>query len=119
MLPGGMDRLHRLGISSIDGASANVLGFVAGMANSFVWNRLWTFKSLEKTHKQAIRFVITNIACLLLSTASIFVCTDLNHWPYKPVWFITMVFVTVINFIASKYWVFASKSSIHSGGRKY
>jgi hypothetical protein len=30
-----------------------------------------------------------------------------------------MVFVTVINFIASKYWVFASKSSIHSGGRKY
>ncbi len=110
-LPGGAAAyvsaaLQRLGVTSIDAASANIIGFAAGMANSFLWNKLWTFKAVAETHRQARRFVVVNMACLLLSTAAVFVFTDLNNLPYNPVWMVTMAFVTVINFVASKYWVF-------------
>ncbi|MDD2850396.1 MAG: GtrA family protein [Desulfuromonadaceae bacterium] len=101
--------LRSFGITSIDAAASNVIGFTAGMGNSFVWNKLWTFKVAAGTKKQAGRFVLTNIVCLLVSTGVIFVCTDLNQWPYQPVWLVTMVFVTIINFVLSKYWVFAQK----------
>lgn len=94
------------GIFSIDAAIANVIGYAAGMANSFLWNKLWTFRALQETHRQAGRFILTNIGCLLLSTAAVFICVDIKHWPYNQVWISTMVLVTVINFIASKYWVF-------------
>ena len=99
--------LHLIGLSTIDGAVANVIGYIAGMVNSFVWNKLWTFKAANGTKKQLFRFIITNITCLLASTSIIFICIDLYHWPYNPVWIITMIFVTMINFVASKYWIFA------------
>lgn len=99
--------MRLLDIPSIDGAVANLLGFAAGMVNSFLWNRFWTFQSPGETRRQAGRFIVTNLACLLVSTASIFSLTDLNHWPYQPVWLGTMLFVTCMNFIVSKNWVFA------------
>jgi len=98
--------LRQLGVSSIDAACANAAGFAAGMANSFLWNKLWTFKAVAETHTQARRFIVVNLTCLLFSTAAIFVLTDLNNLPYNIVWVVTMGFVTVINFVASKYWVF-------------
>lgn len=112
----GAALLRRLGVSSMDGAVANVLGYSAGMANSFVWNRIWTFKAVEDAQTQAFKFIVTNIGCLLLSTAAVFVFTDLHHWPYKPVWFITMTLVTIINFVASKYWVFKTNQRHASHG---
>lgn len=115
-LPGGMAEsvssgLGRMGVLSIDAALSNMMGFTAGMANSFLWNRLWTFGALENPHQQAGRFIATNLGCLSLSTASIFICTDLNQIPYNPVWIITMLFVTIINFIVSKYWVFTDNAT--------
>lgn len=103
------------GIAPIDGAAANVAGFAAGMANSFAWNRHWTFKVLEAAGSQARKFVVTNIVTLVISTATIFVCIDLWHWSYKPVWVITMAFVTMLNFSASKYWVFSSDAARRAG----
>lgn len=107
-LAGGMlAALRSLGVSSIDAAVANLLGFVAGMANSFIWNKIWTFQAREGTRQQARRFIITNLLCLAISTMCIFIGTDVNHLPYNLVWFVTMAFVTGINFVMSKRWVFA------------
>jgi len=99
--------LQRIGIPSIDAATANVIGFGAGMVNSFLWNKLWTFQMPENTEKQIRKFIITNLICLLVSTISILIFTDINHWPYHIVWIVTMSFVTILNFVMSKYWVFS------------
>lgn len=98
--------LRQLGITSIDAACANVVGYAAGMANSFIWNKLWTFKANAETHPQARRFLVVNFGCLLLSTTLIFILADVHNFPYSTVWIVTMVFVTALNFVASKYWVF-------------
>jgi len=98
--------LEHLGASSLDATLANICGYSAGIINSFTWNKLWTFRAKREISAQLGRFLLLNIACLLLSSGSLFLFTDYLKWPYLPVWLITMVIVTLINFLGSKIWVF-------------
>jgi len=103
------DIILRLGASSLDATLANIFGYGAGVINSFVWNKLWTFQVKHETSSQFGRFVLLNIACLVLSSLSLFLFTDCLGWSYLPVWFVTMGIVTLINFFISKAWVFVNK----------
>ena len=98
--------LQGIGAQSADAALANMIGYSAGIINSFVWNKLWTFKARHEAARQFGRFLLLNFACLLLSSLSLFILIDSLGFPYGPVWFITMATVTVINFAVSRYWVF-------------
>jgi len=98
-----------LGASSLDATLANVFGYSAGIINSFVWNKLWTFKVKHKTAAQFGRFLALNLFCLIGSSASLFLFTDYLGWAYLPVWFITMGIVTLLNFGLSKFWVFGQQ----------
>lgn len=98
--------LARFGIGSADAALANVIGYSAGVVNSFVWNKYWTFGVRDRGASQFRRFVLLNLACLLLSSVSLFFFTDLLAWSYLPVWTVTMSAVTVINFVITRNWVF-------------
>lgn len=98
--------LQEFGAESADATLANIIGYSAGIINSFVWNKLWTFKARHETVSQFGRFLLLNLACLLLSSLSLFIFIDSLGFLYGPVWFITMGMVTVINFAVSRYWVF-------------
>ena len=100
--------IKSLGAESADAMLANIIGYSAGIINSFTWNRLWTFKARHAAAGQFGRFLVLNLVCLLLSSLSLFIFTDSLALPYGPVWFITMCIITVINFAVSKYWVFAN-----------
>ncbi|KPJ99726.1 MAG: hypothetical protein AMJ60_04010 [Desulfobacterales bacterium SG8_35] len=95
------------GAVSLDATLANIVGYSAGIINSFTWNKLWTFAAKKKTAKQFGRFLVLNLFCLLLSSASLLVFTDYLGWAYLPVWFVTMGIITLVNFFISKVWVFA------------
>ncbi len=98
--------LQGIGAESADATLANVIGYSAGITNSFIWNKYWTFQVKHKTVAQFSRFLILNICCLLLSSSSLFLFTDYLGWPYLPVWFVTMSVITLINFFFSRIWVF-------------
>lgn len=51
--------------------AGNALGWVAGFANSFYWNRRWTFADRAGVNatRSLVRFALTNMAALLVSTA--------------------------------------------------
>ena len=102
--------LNGFGVTSIDAALANIVGYSAGVINSFIWNKVWTFKVKHETAAQFSRFLILNICCLLFSSASLFLFTDYLGLAYLPVWLVTMSFVTVINFFSSRKWVFRSSN---------
>ena len=95
-----------IGIESPEGALANTLGYTLGTMNSFFWNRVWTFNNLSDTPKRLNRFIILNISCLALSTIIILIFVDVLGWHYETVWLVTMGFMTVLNFVGSKFWVF-------------
>jgi putative flippase GtrA len=50
---------------------ANVVAWVAGATNSFVWNRLWTFadRPTGRIGALVLRFIAANLVALLVSTA--------------------------------------------------
>jgi putative flippase GtrA len=100
------DLLLQFGAGSLDATLANIIGYGAGILNSFAWNKFWTFKARHGTGSQFLRFMMLNVSCLLLSSASLFFFTDYLNLPYLQVWFMTMGIVTLINFGVSKYWVF-------------
>lgn len=95
------------GILAVDAAVANVVGYVAGMVNSFLLNKTWTFRAQGNILQQMHRFFILNILGLLLSTLLIFVFVDLLDGPHLIVWTIATAIVMVLNFYGNKFWTFA------------
>ena len=109
MSTGIIDRVTSGNVASditFDAALANIVGYACGILNSFIWNRIWTFKAKYKAGRQFYYFVILNIFCLLLSTVIIYIFVDILGAAHKAVWIYTMVAITLINYITCKYWVF-------------
>lgn len=102
--------LFKLNIHSIDAAFANTIGYMAGMINSFILNKLWTFEAKGRTTHQLHRFFILNILGLIVSTLLIFVFVDLFSVSYLIVWPITIGLVMIFNFIGNKYWTFSEET---------
>lgn len=42
---------------------SNTLGYIAGLINSFLWNRNWVFKVKEDSFNQIIRFAVGFLLC--------------------------------------------------------
>lgn len=97
---------------------SNVIGYVLGVVNSFVWNRTWVFKAKSNLKREAVLFIIGFLACWVLQMAvSVFLLEGLR-WkslpqdiiPFFPmekpgqniVMVIAMVFYTLANYIYNR-----------------
>lgn len=89
-----------------NGALANLLGYTAGMLNSFILNKHWTFATKGDTALQAQRFIILNLAGMGLSTLAIFLFVDRAGLPYQWVWPLTTAVTMMLNFLGNRYWTF-------------
>ncbi|HAG11638.1 MAG TPA: hypothetical protein DCK76_09735 [Desulfotomaculum sp.] len=90
---------------------AQVLSYSAGVANSFFFNRKWTFRVERKANiLEAANFVIVNGFSLLTSFGLLAVLHDLNH---LDLW-ISKCIVTgaaiIVNYIGSRFWVFSRRA---------
>ena len=99
------------GISTINGLVSQVFSYSAGIANSFLWNSLWTFRVTSPGAGHALRFVALNLANLIASAIAIFVFVDLMGFNVTIVWLVVMALVTIANFTGSKYWAFARREA--------
>ncbi|OWA33107.1 hypothetical protein B9G55_23415 [Saccharibacillus sp. O16] len=92
-------------LQGLIGPIAQAVGYAAGTANSYYWNRRWTFKTDQPRQKgELMRFLIVNLTVALLTTALLSLLNLL-----MPVW-AAKVLVTVpgmvLNYLLSKLWVF-------------
>ena len=90
-----------------EAAVANVAAYAAGMINSFLLNRFWTFRAGGNPAAQALRFAVVNLASLALSTATMFQFVDVRGYPALAVWVPTTIIVMMLNYLGCKYWAFA------------
>jgi putative flippase GtrA len=104
-LPAGLQRL------APQAATANVLAWVAGMVNSFILNRSWTFRASGNPAPQALRFAVVNMANLGLSTLLMYRFVDVMRLPELAVWVPTTVLVMILNYLGAKHWAFAPLAS--------
>ncbi|MDL2278317.1 GtrA family protein [Parabacteroides sp. OttesenSCG-928-G07] len=86
---------------------SNAVGYVAGLLNSFIWNKQWTFKTSGKWLSSAIKFAIAFAICYTLQLGVLIylnkTLTTIDSY-YNQL--IAMAFYTVINFIMNKFYTF-------------
>lgn len=85
---------------------SNATGYVAGVLNSFIWNKQWTFQSSAGWGSSAIRFGVVFGICYLLQLGLVMYLDA--HLPIDPYYnqLIGMAFYTVVNFIMNKLYTF-------------
>ncbi len=96
-----------LKVAGMKDGPANFIGYIAGLINSFIWNRKWTFRSQTSWFKTFVPFIIVFVVCyalqygllMWLNTHSTSYDNYYNH-------LFGMVFFTIINFFANKYVTF-------------
>jgi putative flippase GtrA len=91
---------------------AQVCSYTAGVVNSYVWNRIWTFRVKRKASiGEFLRFLIVNVLSLAVTLLLLFLCRDVGHWPLFAGKLIATFGGIAVNFAGSRFWVFASKPS--------
>ena len=90
-------------------AAAQATAYAFGIAISYVMNRRWTFRS-DGTHGRELpRFVAAHLGALALSSALMQVGVSMLHLPLMVCFVLVTGLITVINFAAQRYWVFAPR----------
>ncbi|MBP3517208.1 MAG: GtrA family protein [Parabacteroides sp.] len=86
---------------------SNVVGYVAGVLNSFIWNKQWTFRSSAGWVGSAVRFGAVFGVCYLLQLGFL-VYVLIPHFSFGSYYnqLIAMAFYTVINFVMNKLYTF-------------
>ncbi|MDR2041542.1 MAG: GtrA family protein [Tannerella sp.] len=103
---------------------SNFTGYVIGLVNSYLWNRLWTFRSHINWKSGAIRFFGVFAVCYVLQLGLLLLlnryCPEhppaydffsplLLRFKVEPLFYnqiLSTAFYTVINFIINKFYTF-------------
>ena len=103
---------HYLPLGAFDrrGAVANVVAYGAGMLNSFVLNRAWTFGVEDHVVVHAARFALLNAATLVASTLIVFVLVDRSGFPELAVWLPLTLAILTTHYLGMKHWAFAARA---------
>lgn len=86
---------------------AQVVSYVVGMLNSYIWNRNWTFAPVKKRSVgELVRFISLNIITLMISVGLLHVA----FYYFGTSLFFSKLIVTVcsvmVNYVGSALWVF-------------
>ena len=87
---------------------ANIIAYILGTVNSYLWNTLWVFKYKDKASTETtIKFIILNLIGLGLNTGILYVLVDLCNLNKFIGLVITTGIVMIINYVVNKLWVFS------------
>jgi putative flippase GtrA len=86
---------------------AQVFSYMAGVVNSYVWNRLWTFRVKRKaTIEEFFRFITVNLLSLACTLILLFIYQEIGNGPLLAGKMIATVGGIAVNFVGSRFWVF-------------
>jgi len=85
---------------------SNIIGYLAGLINSFIWNRKWTFESHGKISVTVFKFIITFVISYLLQLGGLHLLLQYTAIDNYVCQLIAMVIYTIINFLLNKYYTF-------------
>lgn len=88
---------------------SQVVGYSFGVANSFIFNKKWTFESNNSSKKishELVQFIIVNLISLIITLVSIkYLVGSFNLNIYVSKVIVTLM-AQVVNFVSYKLWVF-------------
>lgn len=86
--------------------TANIIGYMAGVINSFFWNSSWVFKKPQRNLSLLIKFVIVNLITLAITSFILYIGVDrLNISKYVAQIISTLIGI-MFNYTLNKLWTF-------------
>jgi putative flippase GtrA len=98
-----------LGLAALP-VAAKSLSYSAGILNSFLWNKFWTFQSRAGTWATLVPFVLTNLVGLGINAGLLQVCLKTLHLPELVALMLATCTTLVWNFLISKFVIFKDTS---------
>ena len=103
---------HNLGIGNI---ASNVIAWILSVLVAFVTNKLWVFDSKTFAPSVVLREMISFFGCRiatgLVDMAIMYVSVDLLSWNANAMKCISNVIVIIINYVASKLFIFRKEET--------
>jgi len=94
----------------IDDTIAKGISFLVAVVNSFVLNRYWTFGKRGTAQKNEMaKFLAVNLLTLSINLLCYHIWSEWFHLGRVVSFVLTMPFVTLINYMLNRIWVFGSK----------
>jgi putative flippase GtrA len=85
---------------------SNIIGYIVGLINSFVWNRKWTFESKSSLRNTIFKFIITFAISYLLQLGNLYLLLHFTHIDPYFCQLLSIVVYTIVNFILNKFYTF-------------
>ena len=96
-------------------AAANVIAWVAAVLFAFVVNKLWVFRSRDRSGRTVLRelalFAAARIASLALEQGFLMLTVEALGADDRPMKLIAAVVVIIVNYILSKFIIFKKETS--------
>lgn len=86
--------------------AAQVVSYSSGAANSYLLNKVWTFRSCGLSYAEIVRFVIVNLVSLGISVVSLTLLYDTAGLELAAAKGGATVCALAANFLGNKLWVF-------------
>jgi putative flippase GtrA len=87
---------------------ASIIGYVAGMTNSYILNRRWTFQSRnQKRLTELSRFVAVNLVSLGVNLGLLYLLVSTGVMIPQWAQLVAITGSTLVNFVLNKVWTFA------------
>lgn len=98
--------------AGVPALAAQAVSYGCGVLNSYWWNGRWTFRDADRREggSELVRFIIINLLVLAGSTFLLFLLNSVLGWSLWISKTATTMVGMLINYMASRYWVFAAGS---------
>ena len=99
--------LKKLGASDY---VSNIVGYMLGLINSFIWNRKWTFESKTNIASTFFKFIITFAICYLLQLGNLYLLLHFTSIDAYISQLLSILVYTIFNFILNKRYTFKNST---------
>lgn len=85
---------------------ANIIGYICGMINGFIWSKNWVFRVNKESKMYFIKFALVNLLSLAVSTGLLMVLVKQLSLNSTITQLITTCITVVINYLLNKIYTF-------------
>jgi len=86
--------------------TAQVISYSCGATNSYLLNKIWTFRSSGFSTGEVVRFIVINLISLLISVVVLKLLHGASGWDLTVAKAGATASALTANFLGSKLWVF-------------
>lgn len=86
---------------------ANIIGYSFGLINSFIWNKRWTFRSLNHYSKEILPFFLIFLVSYIANLIVLIINVEVFKLNHNISFVLSSIIYVVIGFTANRKWTFS------------